>query len=235
MRFLLILLSATLSTYSLADRHKPIAGRAYKKNVIAGFPVYFDKTINNGLIYAKSLGLVERLIHGSKNVLPGHLFRELSRKEFKIYIFQKNLVPKTFKTSAEYVRKYQFLWDKRVGRQMSVSMLLVDIEDFIAHDYYASSTFIHELAHFYHLECIPDHNRRIKSAYNLAKTRGLYRGQYNMKNHNEYFACSSVSFFGDKRWNTRYPYTTLDLHKYDPAGYRLCLELWSAKIRPRTR
>ena len=230
MRFLLIFILVTVANDSFADRWKPISKRTYNRVSVEGVLVCFDSAISNKTTRIQAINLIGRLMRISRSVLPPHLFHNLSGKDFKIFVFQKRSVPTTFTNSAEYIRKNQFIWDKRVGKEMSISILLVDIDDFIAHDYYAISTFVHELAHFYHLECIIDSDQSIKRAYEEAKKKNLHKNNlYMMRSRHEYFAEVSTSFFGDKKWNRKYPRTATELRVYDPVGYKLCLNLWGSK------
>ncbi len=96
---------------------------------------------------------------------------------------------------------------------------------------------LHELAHAYHDQIIGFDRPQIMSAFEAAKTAGLYEEvlsftgrkvkHYALTNHKEYFAESTETYFGV---NDFYPFVRAELKEYDPRTYQLMEGMWG-KIR----
>ena len=96
---------------------------------------------------------------------------------------------------------------------------------------------LHELAHAYHDQIIGFDRPQIMSAFEAAKTAGLYEEvlsftgrkvkHYALTNHKEYFAESTETYFGV---NDFYPFVRAELKEYDPRTYQLMEDIWG-KIR----
>lgn len=92
---------------------------------------------------------------------------------------------------------------------------------------------LHELAHSYHDQVLSFDNAKIVSAFNEAKSKGIYdnvllfNGQkvkhYALSNHKEYFAESTEAYFGV---NDFYPFVRAELKEHDPSMYSLMEEFW---------
>jgi Concanavalin A-like lectin/glucanases superfamily/Domain of unknown function (DUF2341)/Carbohydrate esterase, sialic acid-specific acetylesterase/Glucose-regulated metallo-peptidase M90 len=101
---------------------------------------------------------------------------------------------------------------------------------------------LHELAHAYHDRVLPGGfgNEEIKSAYENAKSKGLYDKveqrfgdgrsanvrAYAMTNPMEYFAECSEAFFST---NDFFPFNREQLAKHDPEMFALLKKLWGAE------
>gem|GEM_PF-1195064 len=93
---------------------------------------------------------------------------------------------------------------------------------------------VHELAHgfyFYHYKRI---SPKAKHAFQLAQSSNLYKNitsysgkniekAYALTNEREYFAELSVMLLDE---NARYPFSSIELSVYDPAGYALVRNAW---------
>ncbi|MFN2644924.1 MAG: hypothetical protein ABR570_08035 [Burkholderiales bacterium] len=98
------------------------------------------------------------------------------------------------------------------------------------------SSLLHELAHAYHFRMLGENDPVIRNAYEHAMAARLYdavpyagggrRQAHAAKNAAEYFAELSEAYFGR---NDYYPFTRAELLRYDPIGYRMVKELWSAR------
>ena len=98
------------------------------------------------------------------------------------------------------------------------------------------SVVLHELAHAYHDQFLPDGfaNKPLRAAYERAKAAKdydaclLYTGRrlraYAMTNPMEYFAELSEAYFGT---NDFYPFVVAELKTHDPKAYALLRKLWS--------
>ena len=92
---------------------------------------------------------------------------------------------------------------------------------------------LHEMAHAYHFIILGNLYPGIDAAYQHAIDNRLYeyvdyikggkRRAYALTNAKEYFAELSEAYFGK---NDFYPYTRIQLKKYDPVGYQLMEKTW---------
>ncbi|MBW4523011.1 MAG: hypothetical protein KME16_25520 [Scytolyngbya sp. HA4215-MV1] len=92
---------------------------------------------------------------------------------------------------------------------------------------------LHELAHAYHYRVLGDGDAGIAAAYQHAIAQKLYesvdyvdgdkRRAYALTNAREYFAELSEAYFGK---NDFYPFTRVELKRYDPVGYQLMERVW---------
>lgn len=92
---------------------------------------------------------------------------------------------------------------------------------------------IHEFAHNIHLRGLvridKTFDARLKTAYELAKERGLWRGRYASVNHAEYWAEGVQSWFDNNRENDHdhnHVNTRKELQEYDPGLAKLCEEVF---------
>ncbi len=96
---------------------------------------------------------------------------------------------------------------------------------------------LHELAHAYHDQFLPDgfDNADVKAAFESARDQKLYdhvlRGDghiekaYAMTDRMEYFAECSEAFFGT---NDFYPFVRAEFKEHDPKGYQALGRAWGA-------
>jgi hypothetical protein len=94
---------------------------------------------------------------------------------------------------------------------------------------------LHELAHAYHDQFLPDgfDNADVQAAFESARDQKLYdhvlRGNghaekaYAMTNQMEYFAECSEAFFGT---NDFYPFVRAEFKEHDPGGYEVLSRAW---------
>ena len=94
---------------------------------------------------------------------------------------------------------------------------------------------LHELAHAYHDQFLPDgfDNAMVRAAYHAAREAKLYDAilrisgaterAYAMTNPMEYFSECSEAFFGT---NDFYPFVRAELKVHDPKGYAMMREAW---------
>jgi Mlc titration factor MtfA (ptsG expression regulator) len=99
-------------------------------------------------------------------------------------------------------------------------------------------TFLHELAHAYQNVKLKLSHKSIRSAYRAAMKEGLYLQvpsrrdksrkvkAYAATNHEEYFAELTEAYFGHNDW---FPHNREELREYDPRGFKMIEEVWSAE------
>lgn len=92
---------------------------------------------------------------------------------------------------------------------------------------------LHELAHAFHHQVLGQDNQGVKDAFDHAQGSRIYesvldckgnrRRAYALTNEKEYFAESSEAYFGR---NDFYPFTRVDLQRFDPQMYALLGKIW---------
>jgi hypothetical protein len=100
--------------------------------------------------------------------------------------------------------------------------------------YEDESIFIHELAHAIHGRGLrkiePDFTQRLKTLYENAMSKGLYKHDYASTNRSEYWAESVQAFFDSDRennWNHNNINTRRELYDYDPKMADFVREMFS--------
>jgi hypothetical protein len=105
---------------------------------------------------------------------------------------------------------------------------------------------IHEFAHNIHLRGLinvdPTFDDRLKTTYERAMARGLWRGKYASVNHHEYFAEGVQSWFDNNRENDHdhnHVNTRTELEAYDPGLADICGDVFGETMiqytKPATR
>ena len=99
--------------------------------------------------------------------------------------------------------------------------------------YAAENIFIHEFAHNIHLRGMVKHDAtfdaRLKTTYEAAMAKGLWKGKYAATNHHEYFAEGVQSWFNDNRVNDHdhnHVHLRSQLIEYDPGLAAMCREVF---------
>jgi len=99
--------------------------------------------------------------------------------------------------------------------------------------YQSENILIHELAHSIHLRGLSNvdstFDARLKTAYDKAMAKGLWKDKYAASNHYEYFAEGVQSWFGNNRENDHdhnHVNTRAELVEYDPALAAFCKEVF---------
>ena len=91
--------------------------------------------------------------------------------------------------------------------------------------YFGESILIHEFAHGIHMALAKDEvdfDKKIKSLYEQAKSKGLWSNTYAMENHSEYFAEAVQSYFDSNQspnFNHNNVRNRSALKKHDPAVF----------------
>ena len=85
---------------------------------------------------------------------------------------------------------------------------------------------LHELAHAYHYKVLGYRNSKIRKAYRRALKTGHYKGYYPAKNEFEFFAVTTVAYFGKEK---DYPANREELERDDPETARLIGKLWKVE------
>jgi hypothetical protein len=99
--------------------------------------------------------------------------------------------------------------------------------------YNTESIMVHEFAHAIHMMAVndldPTFDQRLKTTYESAMKKGLWKGLYAAENHFEYWAEAAQSWFDTNRENDaihNHVNTRQELIDYDPALAALCREVF---------
>ena len=109
------------------------------------------------------------------------------------------------------------------------------MENLVTWSYHQPYMVLHELAHAYHDQFLPDggNNASVQQAFEAAVASkkydsvlcedGVSRRAYALTNRQEYFAELSESYFGQ---NDTYPFIRAELKQFDPRGYEAMRQAW---------
>lgn len=135
-------------------------------------------------------------------------------------------------------------WDQRgrgYGATLQLPVMSIGEENLIKipnfrERYWSESIMVHEFAHnvdFAMRRISTTFRDSLLTAYNNAKTKGLWRGTYSMTNSEEYFAEGAQAWFNtcrmvvpDAGGSTFTLKTREQLRDYDPQLYRLCASIF---------
>ncbi|MBO4451893.1 MAG: hypothetical protein J5770_05680 [Bacteroidaceae bacterium] len=135
-------------------------------------------------------------------------------------------------------------WDQRgrgYGATLQLPVMSIGEENLVKipnfqERYWDESIMVHEFAHnidFAMRRISTAFRDSLLTAYNNAKTKGLWRGTYSMNNSEEYFAEGTQAWFNTCRMvvprsnGSTFKLTTRDqLRDYDPQLYRLCASIF---------
>ncbi|NRB28683.1 MAG: hypothetical protein HRU37_13520 [Roseibacillus sp.] len=138
-------------------------------------------------------------------------------------------------------RSPQWLRDHNLNPHMAPGVHVINPEAvFFEHKFleWGPMTFLHELAHAYQNVKLKLNHKSIRSAYRSAMKEGLYLQvpsrrdksrkvkAYAATNHEEYFAELTEAYFGHNDW---FPHNREELREYDPRGFKMIEEVWSAE------
>ncbi len=124
-----------------------------------------------------------------------------------------------------------FYWDRRsrgLGDPVS-SCGAEDLLNYPGDPLEEYSVMIHEFAHNVHLEGLktadPDFDNRLKTAFEAALAKGLWKGMYASSNRREYFAEGATAWF-NAHWENFDINTRTKLKEYDPELAKLVAEVF---------
>ncbi len=124
-------------------------------------------------------------------------------------------------------------------QELSKSVHLINPKEYIhTHKAFTTQPFatLHELTHGYLDLCLGENTTSLRRAYDNAIQSKLYQNikrvdgsivskAYALKNAYEYFSELTESYFGK---NDFFPFTKMELKKYDPVGYLAVQKAWES-------
>jgi len=136
---------------------------------------------------------------------------------------------------AEYFRSSDPDFHPLLDLRWRRAIVVYSAENYLRQDeHWAVQMLLHEFAHAWQLEQWPEKEPEIMTAWERAKTSGLYRGvkdvngtvlerAYALHNQLEYFAELSCAYF----WRGEYePFDREALRRYDPIGLAMIEKMW---------
>lgn len=217
----------------------------YQKTVdVGGFPVVGSAKVSDNAL-AEAAWIIEHMLVGREDIFQAMASQKIraaimAASEYTTDVPEhKNLKPKVF-------------WDRRargLGATLdapAVSGAEENLLSFERDPYPNENIFLHEFAHAIHETGMnkvdPTFDRRLRTAFEAARERGLWKNTYAASNRMEYWAEGSQSWFDDNappdalHNNIR---TRAQLKEYDPGLAALCKEVYGdgtwRYIKPRDR
>ncbi len=180
-------------------------------------------------LYEKTMKLLEvRLYEITLNIPPAVLEK---LRAVKIWVDKEDPVnPRAcYHVSPGWLRANAVLVEKAKG------VAITNAVGFLNDARWQPMMVLHELAHAYHDQFLPDGyaNVEIREAYEAARDAGIYENQlrnsghrercYAMTDPQEYFAELTECFFGE---NDYFPFVRVELKAHDPRGYEVIRKMW---------
>jgi len=203
----------------------------YEKMEIEGWTVKVNKELleednENG---KKAIKILSVKLYEITRVVPEVALAKLKELTLWVDVDLRGPAATEFYPTRESALENGFLADKENGVEFRARR-------FVSWSKTQPGIVMHELAHAYHGIVIGYDESRIKTAYENAKTSGIYdsvlkyRGgpgpAYGMLNHREYFAESSEAYFVT---NDFYPFVRTELKEHDPEIHKLLKLFWSGR------
>lgn len=134
----------------------------------------------------------------------------------------------------------QWLKEHDMDPEMAKGVELGNVNNFVSWTYEQPWMVMHELAHAYHHQFLPDgfENKVVKDAFDKSMASKKYEKvlhwdgsetkHYATNNQMEYFAEASESYFGT---NDFYPFVRSELMTYDRDTFRLMEKIWGKPVK----
>lgn len=233
----LALLVLALSVLAFASGVQALPATGYRTNTVEGWTVLVNETLlaEDPLPTEEALELLRSQLREIVRLVPAPAVAKLRGVTLWFSPEYPNVRP-----TAEYHPDANWLREHGRNAAMARGVEFTNVRIFAAEAKRMPNFALHELAHAYHHQFLPDgyDNKEIATAYARAKAGGAYEkverwnGEghpntheraYALTNPMEYFAESAEAFFGR---NDFFPFTRDDLKKHDPEMERLVVKLW---------
>lgn len=208
-----------------------LAFPAYETVEIEGWKIHVEQPLIQG--QASKWGQVKRELESQfyqiGRAVPAPALAKLRRVPIWIHLTS----PET--KCAAYHPGAQWLTEHKMNPAMAKGFEIGNADNFIAWTHQQPWMVLHELAHAYHDQFLPQgfDNPDLKAAYEAAKASKKYEkalvwsgeriSHYGMNNPMEFFAEASEAYFGQ---NDFFPFVRAELRDYDPATFALVERLW---------
>ena len=223
------LFSANIVVGPLSDQMRQefkLDGFYQKQTQVAGFPILGSAKVSDAAL-SEAAWILQHMLQERENLLrtmaSNHVYLVvMAWNEFTTDLpEQSNMKPSVY-------------WDRR-ARGLGGNPVSCAEENLLCHPgdpYFTENILIHEFAHVIHGQGLkvldPTFDSRLKSAYENALERGLWKGTYAATNRSEYWAEVVQSWFDNNRENDalhNHVNTRAELKEYDSNAADLCAEV----------
>lgn len=168
-----------------------------------------------------------------KRVVPDDALGKIQKVSFFVHLNNPKNV------AAAYHPSRTWLIENKQNPDMARCIEIGNLENFVAWTYHQPWMIMHELAHAYHDQFLPDgwNNKDILNAFKSAVDSKKYdeilwydggkRKAYGLNNQMEYFAETSESYFGQ---NDGFPFIRAELKEFDSVGYAAMQKVWGDPV-----
>jgi hypothetical protein len=186
----------------------------------------------------RTLSLLRVQLYQIVRTVPSDAVKKLQRVRIWVEENEPNTACMTYHPAPEWLKEHG------VNPSKARCVELANARNFLAWTLEQPWMVLHELAHAYHHQFLPNgfENSDLQAAYDRAIKLKLYQSvlrmdgrqqrAYAATNAKEYFAELTEAYFGT---NDQFPFVSAELHKHDPVAFVLMAKLWGLrKGRPRT-
>ncbi len=201
---------------------------------IEGWTVLVNKELlgNQPELAERALKLLQLQLYQVVRKVPAGPLEKLRR----VKIWVEEAEPRT--QCMAYHPNKDWLRDHGVNPDKAGCIELANVRKFLAWSLEQPWMVLHELAHAYHHQFLPDgfENAEVKARYREAMSSKTYESvlringrrekAYAASDHKEFFAEASEAFFGT---NDFYPFVKSELQQHDPRTFALLERLWDVR------
>ena len=210
-------------------KYEPIT--AYQAQEVEGWKVLVNKGLleREPELAARSLRMLETQLYLVTQRVPEPVVKQLREVTFWLEENEPNHPGLVYHPDPGWLRNHD------INPQKAKCIEIANARNFIHWAKDQPWAILHELAHAYHHQFLPDgfQNAEVRLTFEQAQREGLYdevlhisgrrRKHYALTNEKEYFAESSESYFGTNDFS---PFVRAELREHDPRMYRLLERLW---------
>lgn len=227
--------SAIDSTCAQADEPSPpryATTDQYETRRLEGWPVRIHRNFlaEKPELAAQVLELLADQLRGVKRMVPARAVERLQGVTIWVEENEPHHPAMCYHPDPDWLREHDMNPEKALGVEIA------NARNFLSWIKQQPWMVLHELAHAYHHQFLPDGfgNAGVKKAHEKALGEGLYDGVlhiqgqeiegYGGRDPMEYFAEGSEAYFGT---NDFYPFVSAELKRHDPRLFQLLNELWN--------
>lgn len=206
----------------------------YRVHTVRGWQVLVEGSLEteHAELCDRTLDLLAHKLRDVERVVPPGPLERIRTIRFWVELAHPRHPCMCYHPDAGWLREHDMNPDKAGGVEIANAQRFLD--------WSATQPWmvLHELAHGYHHQFLPDgnENAQVCAAFEAAQRRGQYaevlhasgrrKVAYASNNPMEYFAEASEAFFGT---NDFYPFVRAELREHDPPLYAALEELWETR------
>ena len=224
-----LLISAASPEAPPAQKYEPV--EAYEEKTIEGWRVLVNKRLlrDEPELSAQTLALLQHQLYQIPRMVPEGAVAKLRKVTIWVEEKEPHHPCMAYHPDPGWLRRHD------MNPQKAKCVEVANARNFLTWTRQQPWMVLHELAHAYHHQFMPDgyDNADVRETLRVAKEQKLYdsvlhingRNQraYALTNPMEYLAEASEAYFGT---NDFFPFVRAELKKHDPAGYALMQKIW---------